>query len=38
MKYTSSRVYFHNKNPISKSFIRFNSVLDWASFSRKPRG
>jgi hypothetical protein len=37
MIYTSSRVYFHIKNPISNSFNRFNTVLDRASFSGKHR-
>jgi hypothetical protein len=37
MNYTNSRVYFHIKNPISSSFNQFNSVLDWASFSKKVR-
>jgi len=38
MIYTSSRVYFHIKNPISNSFNRFNTVLDRASISREVRG
>jgi hypothetical protein len=38
MIYTSSRVYFHIKNPISNTFNRFKTVLDRASISRKVRG
>jgi hypothetical protein len=38
MIYTSSRVDFHIKNPISNSFNRFKIVLDWASFTGKFRG
>jgi hypothetical protein len=38
MIYTSSRVYFHIKNPISNSFNRFNTVLDRASFTSNSRG
>jgi hypothetical protein len=38
MNLTSSRVYFHIKNQISNSFNQFNSVVDWASNSEKPRG
>jgi hypothetical protein len=38
MIYTSSRVYFHIENPISISFNPFNSLLDWASFTKKCRG
>jgi hypothetical protein len=38
MIYTSSRVYFHIKNPISNSFNEFKSVLDWASNSENSRG
>jgi hypothetical protein len=37
MIYTSSRVYFHIKNPISNSFNQFNTVLDRASFTGKFR-
>jgi hypothetical protein len=37
MIYTSSRVYFHIKNPISNSFNRFNTVLDRASIFREVR-
>jgi hypothetical protein len=38
MNLLSSSNYFHIKNPFSISFIRIKRVLDWASFSRKPRG
>jgi hypothetical protein len=38
MIYTSSRVYFHIKNPISNSFNQFKLVLDWASIPGKSRG
>jgi hypothetical protein len=38
MIYTSSRVYFHIKNPISHSFNQYKTVLDWASISGKRRG
>jgi hypothetical protein len=38
MIYTSSRVYFHIKNPISKSFNQYKPVLDWASFKQEHRG
>jgi hypothetical protein len=37
MDLSSIRVYFHIKNLISKSFIRFNSALDWALISAKYR-
>jgi hypothetical protein len=37
MIYTSSRVYFHIKNPFSISFIQTKWVLDWASITRKIR-
>jgi hypothetical protein len=38
MIYTSSRVYFCIKNPISYSFNQFKTVLDWASIPGKSRG
>jgi hypothetical protein len=38
MIYTSSRVYFHIKNPFSISFIQIKWVLDWVSFSKEHRG
>jgi hypothetical protein len=38
MIYTSSRVYFHIKNPISNSFNLFNKVLGRASISKEVRG
>jgi hypothetical protein len=37
MNLSSSRVYFHIKNPISNSFNPFNSVLDRASNCREGR-
>jgi hypothetical protein len=37
MIYTSSRVYFHIKNPISNSFNLFKTILDWASISGEVR-
>jgi hypothetical protein len=37
MIYTSSRVYFFIKNPISHSFNQFKTVLDWASINEKRR-
>jgi hypothetical protein len=38
MIYSSSRVYFCIKNPISYSFNQFKTVLDWASILIKDRG
>jgi hypothetical protein len=38
MIYTSSRVYFHIKNPISNSFNQYKTLLDWASISGKRGG
>jgi hypothetical protein len=38
MIYSSSRVYFCIKNPISYSFNQFKTVLDWASILIKHRG
>jgi hypothetical protein len=38
MHFTSFSTYLYNKNPFSNSFNQFNSVLDWASNTRKSRG
>jgi hypothetical protein len=37
MNYTSSRVYFYIKNPISNLFNQFKSILDWAPILGKFR-
>jgi hypothetical protein len=38
MNFTSSSNCFCIKNAFTNSFIHFESVLDWASNSRKVRG